>query len=137
MGTADGVAEYGRILDANAALGVTHIVYEPQNTLHATRFNATDSWGWEASLWFSMGERLREGLWDPRADAVPADVLEMVSTARAKGLGLLACVRGRRRAPVFFPPARPGYRCGAIDCAVGETCDLNRPTAGENCDFAG
>lgn len=40
-GSVDGVVEYKRIIDRNAQLGATHIVYEPRNTKHATRFNST------------------------------------------------------------------------------------------------
>jgi hypothetical protein len=65
VGTAEGVAEYKRIVDRNAQLGATHIVYEPRNTRHASRFNTTDGWGWEGSLFFSMGEQLREDHWSP------------------------------------------------------------------------
>ena len=54
---------YKRIIDRNSQLGVTHIVYEPRNTLVSSRFNTTDGWGWEGSLWLSMGEQLREGSW--------------------------------------------------------------------------
>ena len=50
-----GHAEYKRIIDRNAELGVTHVVAAPRNTLLADRRNATDSWGWEASLWFGLG----------------------------------------------------------------------------------
>ena len=59
-GTEAGRTEYKRIIDRNAEFGVTHIVYEPRNTRHSTRFNSTDGWGWEGSLWFSMGEQIRE-----------------------------------------------------------------------------
>lgn len=35
-----------RIIDRNHEFGVTHIVYEPFNSLRASRKNATDGWGW-------------------------------------------------------------------------------------------
>ena len=82
------MTEYKRIIDRNAQLGVTHIVYEPRNTLHSDRHNSTDGWGWEASLWFSMGEQIREGVWEPQADTVPQDILDMVTYAKSKGVGL-------------------------------------------------
>ena len=59
VATAEGRAEYDRIFASNAALGITHVVYEPQNSAHASRFNTTDNWGWEAGLWFSLGEAVR------------------------------------------------------------------------------
>ena len=86
------MTEYKRIIDRNAQLGVTHIVYEPRNTLHSDRHNSTDGWGWEASLWFSMGEQIREGVWEPQADTVPQDILDMVTYAKSKGVGLMAYV---------------------------------------------
>eukprot|EP00948_MAST-09A_sp_MAST-9A-sp1_P003307 g3307.t1 len=93
VGTSTGRQEYERIFSRNHDFGVTHIVYEPRNTLHASRFNATDGWGWEASLWFGMGEQIREGSWDPRFDNVPTDILNMVDLAKKKyGIGLLAYV---------------------------------------------
>jgi len=92
VGTDAGVTEYKRIIDRNAQFGVTHIVYEPRNTLHSSRFNTTDGWGWEGSLWFSMGEDIRELRWDPTVDKVPQDILEMVQYAETKGVGLLAYV---------------------------------------------
>ena len=92
VGEEAGRDEYKRIIDRNAEFGSTHIVYEPRNTLWASRFNSTDGWGWEASLWFSMGERVREARWDPLVDAVPADILGMVQYAKGKGVGLLAYV---------------------------------------------
>jgi hypothetical protein len=71
VGTEKGQTDYKRIIDKNSEFGATHIVYEPRNTLHSSRFNTTDGWGWEGSLWFSMGEQIREQQWDPITDAVP------------------------------------------------------------------
>ncbi len=96
---------------------MTHIVYEPRNTLHATRFNSTDGWGWEASLWFGLGEMLREGVWNPAAatDAFPEDITDMVSYARSKNVSLLAYV----------------YPCLAFqrhaEAVVGGALDLSAP----------
>ncbi|EGB07459.1 hypothetical protein AURANDRAFT_64885 [Aureococcus anophagefferens] len=116
VATAEGRAEYDRIFASNAALGITHVVYEPQNSAHASRFKTTDNWGWEAGLWFSLGqgrkrerhsqlqrllsrpfstrlgEAVRTGAFDATRDAVPADILAQVDRARAMGLGLLAYV---------------------------------------------
>ena len=30
--------------------------YEPQDSRHSSRFKTTDGWGWEGSLWLSLGE---------------------------------------------------------------------------------
>ncbi|KAH8055502.1 hypothetical protein JL721_10231 [Aureococcus anophagefferens] len=91
VATAEGRAEYDRIFASNAALGITHVVYEPQNSAHASRFKTTDNWGWEAGLWPRRG-RVRTGAFDATRDAVPADILAQVDRARAMGLGLLAYV---------------------------------------------
>ena len=37
-----------------------------------------------------MGEQLRKGLWDPRKDAMPQDILDAVAYAKSKGIGLMA-----------------------------------------------
>ncbi|KAH8045540.1 hypothetical protein JL721_12599 [Aureococcus anophagefferens] len=58
VATAEGRAEYDRIFASNAALGITHVVYEPQNSAHASRFKTTDNWGWEAL--FSLGQGRKE-----------------------------------------------------------------------------
>jgi hypothetical protein len=92
VGTAQGELEYRRIIDRNSEWGITHIVYEPRNTLHSTRFNSTDGWGWEGSLWFSMGEAIREGSWSPIRDEVPSDIANMVSYAASKDVKLMAYV---------------------------------------------
>ena len=52
----------------------------------------TDGWGWESSLWFSMGERLRQGNWAPGIDTVDDSIHEMVTYAATKGVKLLAYV---------------------------------------------
>jgi hypothetical protein len=86
-----GIAEYKRIIDRNAQLGVTHVVYGPGNTLHSTRHNST-GWGWEGVLWLSMGEKLRQGSWSPLTDAVPTDILDMIAYAKSRGVSLVAYV---------------------------------------------
>ena len=44
VGTEAGMTEYKRIIDRNAEFGVTHIVYEPFNSLRASRKTATDGY---------------------------------------------------------------------------------------------
>lgn len=101
-----GQTEYHRIIDRNSQFGVTHIVYEPRNTLRASRFNSTDGWGWEASLWFSMGQQvhfilmarslrvvqIRTGEWAPGRDPVPQEIKDMVAYAASKNVKLMAYV---------------------------------------------
>ena len=51
IATADGMQQYRNIIDRNSQFGVGHIVFEPQNSLRASRYNATDAWGWESGEW--------------------------------------------------------------------------------------
>ena len=111
VGTEAGVTEYKRIIDRNAQFGVTHIVYEPQNTKHSNRHNSTDGWGWEGSLWLSMGELLREGKWTPGVDDTPQDILDMVAYANSKGVKLMAYAYPC----LHFQPMQKYWIGGALD----------------------
>lgn len=93
VGTDAGMSEYKRIIDRNAELGITHIVYEPFNSLRSSRKTATDGWGWEGSLWFSMGEQIRNGSWAPAADKkMPAEIQTMIDYAQSKQVKLMGYV---------------------------------------------
>ena len=73
--------------------GVTHIVYEPFNSLRSSRKTATDGWGWEGSLWLSMGEQIRNGSWSPlKSKQLPPEIDAMVKYAAAKGVKLMGYV---------------------------------------------
>ena len=72
--------------------GVSHIVYEPFNSLRASRKNATDGWGWEGSLWLSMGEQIRTGQWAPKKDPMPAEIQSMIDYAASKDVKLMGYV---------------------------------------------
>ncbi len=78
IGTAAGRAEYQRMLVRDGELGITHAIFAPQNTRQSTRAAATDSWGWEETLLFSMGEQIRRREWDPSQPgaALPSEVRE-------------------------------------------------------------
>eukprot|EP01052_Picozoa_sp_SAG31_P024048 SAG31_NODE_2021_length_6647_cov_2.271839_2_plen_305_part_00 len=92
-GTEAGMTEYKRIIDRNAEFGVTHIVYEPFNSLRSSRKTATDGWGWEGSLWLSMGEQIRNGSWSPlKAKTLPPEIKTMVEYAAGKGVKLMGYV---------------------------------------------
>jgi hypothetical protein len=85
--------DYIRILARAKDWGVDGVVYEPQNTLHARRQDSSDDWGWEAGLWFGMGEKLHRGEWDPRIHDVPTDILATVKYAReVHRVGLMAYI---------------------------------------------
>lgn len=122
IATDHGMEEYKRIIDRNAQYGITHIVYEPQDTKQGSRFNTTDGWGWEGSLWFGMGERLREGAWYPEADPVPSEIQFLIDYAAKRGIKLLAYVY-----PTLAWEALTEYWVGTGPC----TTDLGAPQVQE------
>eukprot|EP01060_Flectonema_neradi_P030181 TRINITY_DN431_c14_g1_i1.p1 TRINITY_DN431_c14_g1~~TRINITY_DN431_c14_g1_i1.p1 ORF type:complete len:958 (+),score=168.93 TRINITY_DN431_c14_g1_i1:132-2876(+) len=92
LATEAGIAEYQRILSRCAQMGISHLIAGPQNSAHSSRFNTTDGWGWETVLWFSMGEKIREGKWNPSSDPMPSDVLSFSKNASTSGVKILAYV---------------------------------------------
>ncbi|PYX67664.1 MAG: hypothetical protein DMG78_27220, partial [Acidobacteria bacterium] len=84
VGTPEGQAEYKRIIDTTAELGIKNLLYAPANSKLSVRMNSTDSWSWEYVLWLNLGERIRKGDWDPLKDPIPASVAEMLSYAKQK-----------------------------------------------------
>jgi hypothetical protein len=92
VGTAEGIAEYKRIIDTASDLGIRTLLYAPANSKLSERSKSTDSWSWEYVLWLDLGEKIRSGEWNPLSDPVPADIREMVAYAKQKHVGLLAYV---------------------------------------------
>lgn len=92
VSTDAGWTQYRRIIDRCSELGIDHLVFGPHNDAHSARGNTSDGWGWEQVLWFSMGQRIRMGAFDPRTDAMPEDILQMVDYAKGRGVRLLAYV---------------------------------------------
>jgi len=92
VGTPEGQAEYKRIIDTTAELGIKNLLYAPANSKLSARTDSADSWSWEYVLWLNLGERIRKGDWDPLKDPIPASVAEMLSYAKQKHVGLLAYV---------------------------------------------
>ncbi len=90
VGTPEGVEEYKRIIDMAADLGCEYILYGPENSKVSDRREDTDAWGWENVLWFGLGQKIRKGEWDPRKDAVPKSVQDMLRYARSKKIKLVA-----------------------------------------------
>ena len=82
-----------RIIDRAAELGLTHVVFEPQDSLRSSRFNASDAWGWESGLWMTMGEQIRTGAWTPGGSvAFPPELQELVDYAASRNVRLCAYV---------------------------------------------
>lgn len=92
VGTPEGVAEYKRIIDTAAELGIHSLLYAPENSKLARRADSSDSWHWEYVLWLGLGEKIRSGAWDPASSAIPDSVSTMVAYAKARHVGLLAYV---------------------------------------------
>ncbi|HSC58066.1 MAG TPA: hypothetical protein VLC11_00780 [Gemmatimonadales bacterium] len=92
VGTADGQAEYHRILDRAAELGARFVLYAPANSTLSTRDESVDDWHWEYVLWFGLGPRIRRGEWRPDRDTLPASIKGMIDYAGSRGLKLLAYV---------------------------------------------
>ena len=51
-----------------------------------------DGWGWEGSLWLSMGEQIRNGSFSPTKDKMPAEIQTMINYADGKGVKLMGYV---------------------------------------------
>jgi len=92
VGTTEGRAEYKRIIDMAAELGIQNLLYAPGNSKLADRVQSTDTWGWEYVLWLGLGEKIRKGEWDPASDAIPESISSMLAYARQKHVNLLAYV---------------------------------------------
>jgi hypothetical protein len=92
VGTEEGRAEYKRIIDMAAQLGIQSLLYAPGNSKLADRALSADTWGWEYVLWLGFGQKIRKGEWDPESGAIPESVSTMLAYAKQKHVGLLAYV---------------------------------------------
>ncbi len=92
VGTEAGRAEYRKIIDTAAELGIKTLLYAPENSSLADHADSADTWGWEYVLWLGLGEKIRKGEWDPAKDAIPASISTMLDYAKQKHVGLLAYV---------------------------------------------
>ena len=72
-------------------MGLTHILFAPQNSDVSSRANNTDPWGWEQLLWFGMGQKLRMGEWKP-GDPLAASTQEMLDYFKLRGVKPVAYV---------------------------------------------
>jgi hypothetical protein len=86
-GTAEGRAEYHRLIDQAAALGAQYVLYAPSNSALSRREESVDDWSWEHVLWLGLGQKIRKNEWDPRSSPIPPSVQEMVDYARGKRWG--------------------------------------------------
>ncbi len=141
IGTAEGRAEYKRIVDQAAAVGCRHILVTPANNALAPLSENRDAWGWENVLWFGLGQQIRKDLWNPKTDPLPASVREILDYVRAKGLTPMAYVypsmpfMQRKEWTGWVPNGRPGGYLGADsgqrsfqDWLVGKLADFSEGT---------
>ena len=91
-GTAEGRAEYRRVLDQAAAVGAQYVLYAPSNSAVSRREASVDDWSWEHVLWLGLGQKIRRNEWDPRSSVMPPSVQEMLDAASERKLKLLAYV---------------------------------------------
>lgn len=92
IATPAGRAEWKRILDQCASVGVDHSLFTPANSEIAPLGDNTDAWAWENLLWLGLGQKIRRGEWDIAKDPIPPAVQEMLDYAKAKNIKLMAYV---------------------------------------------
>ena len=90
VGLPDGADEYRRIMDRAAELGVSHLLFTPANSQVSSLAENADAWGWENLLFYGLGQKIRQGVWNPKIDPVPPSVQSLLDYAAAKPLRLLA-----------------------------------------------
>ena len=92
VATAHGEAQYKRIVDACAALGIEHMLYTVRNTDIAKPEDASDNWHWEHLLWLNQGIDIRSGRWNPKTDTLPARTRALMNYAEHRDVKLMAYV---------------------------------------------
>lgn len=86
----EGRAEWKRILDQCAAVGVDYSLFTPANSEIAPLTDNADAWGWECCLWLGLGQKIRKGEWNIASDPLPASIQEMLDYAKSKNVKLVA-----------------------------------------------
>ncbi len=137
----EGRVEYKRIIDQVAAIGGRRILFDPANSIDAPMDQNRDAWGWENLLWFTMGQKVRKGEWDPAKDKLPASVQEMVDYAKARDIRFLAYVypslpfMQQKEWTSWVPNGNPGGYLGADtgqrsfqDWLIGKLVDFQKST---------
>jgi hypothetical protein len=90
VATPAGRAEWKRILDQCAAVGVEHALFTPANSEVAPIKDNSDAWGWENCLWLGLGQKIRKGEWNMATDPIPPSIQEILDYAKAKNIRLIA-----------------------------------------------
>jgi len=92
--TPEGRVAYKRAIDRAKEFGCDDLLYIATNNAVSTNspaYNA-DSWQAEYCLWFSMGQQIRKGLWDPINGPIPISIQEILDHAASKNVKLSAYV---------------------------------------------
>jgi hypothetical protein len=115
VATPEGRAEYKGILDMSSDLGLRSLLYAPSNYELAQIKDDADDWHWEHVLWLGLGQKIREGNWDPETGPLPASITEMLDYAKSKRIGLLAYVYpslpfSQNHAWLVTDPKKPGKK---------------------------
>lgn len=92
IGTEAGRREYERILLLASEVGCRHVLFTPANDALAAVADNKDAWSWENVLWLGLGQKIRQDLWQPGRDPLPASVQTMLDRAKSLGLAPLAYV---------------------------------------------
>ncbi len=150
IGTAEGRAEYKRILDQAAAVGCQHVLVTPANDPVAPVSENRDAWSWENILWFNMGQKIRQDQWNPTNanQALPTSVQEILDYVKAKGLKPMAYVypslpfMQRPEWTRWVPNGQPGGYLGADtgqatfqDWLIGKLVDFSQRTGASGFSF--
>ena len=90
VATAEGWGEYKRIIDRAAEMGFNSTLFTPANSEFSSLEENADAWGWENLLWFSLGQKIRKGEWDPAKDPVPASLQKMLDFGKARGVKFIS-----------------------------------------------
>lgn len=90
IGTPAGREEYKRIIGQTAAVGCEDMLFTPGNNALAPLSENRDAWGWENVLWLGLGQKIRQGEWNPAKDPIPPSIQEMLDYSNARKIKLVA-----------------------------------------------
>jgi len=106
ISTSHGIDEYKRLIDRCSQVGIKSITFAPSNANVSDRRQTTDDWGWESTLFLSLGQKIRLEQWKPYRDPIPSTIQQMLDYAEYKQVKLV---------PYVYPPL--GYQSQGQDQA--------------------
>lgn len=90
--TPEGQAAYKRVIDRSLEFGCDYVLYVGTNSDVSDKSENTDAWNNEYCLWFSMGQQIRKGLWDPISGPIVPSIQNILDYAASKDVKLLSYV---------------------------------------------